>query len=66
MSVLMGSTLGILLAGGVGERLFPLTRHRAKPAVPFGVNYRIVDVTLSNCVNSRLRKIFILTKYKYL
>jgi len=66
MSVLMKSTLGILLAGGVGERLFPLTRHRAKPAVPFGGNYRIVDVTLSNCINSGIRKLFIFTQYKSL
>ncbi len=66
MSVLMNSTLGILLAGGAGERLYPLTRHRAKPAVPFGGNYRIVDVTLSNCINSGLRKVFILTQYKSL
>jgi glucose-1-phosphate adenylyltransferase len=66
MSILMQKTLGILLAGGVGERLFPLTRHRAKPAVPFGGCYRIVDVTLSNCINSGLRKVFILTQYKSL
>jgi glucose-1-phosphate adenylyltransferase len=59
-------TLGILLAGGVGERLYPLTRHEAKPAVPFGGIYRIIDVTLSNCVNSGLRKIFVLTQYKAL
>jgi len=66
MSILMQKTLGILLAGGAGERLFPLTRHRAKPAVPFGGCYRIVDVTLSNCINSGLRKVFILTQYKSL
>jgi glucose-1-phosphate adenylyltransferase len=60
------NTLGILLAGGAGERLFPLTRERAKPAVPFGGIYRIIDVTLSNCVNSGLRKILILTQYKAL
>jgi glucose-1-phosphate adenylyltransferase len=66
MAVLMNRTLGILLAGGVGERLHPLTRHRAKPAVPFGGNYRIIDVTLSNCINSGLRKVFILTQYKSL
>jgi glucose-1-phosphate adenylyltransferase len=66
MSILMSKTLGILLAGGAGERLFPLTRHRAKPAVPFGGIYRIVDVTLSNCINSGLRKLFILTQYKSL
>ncbi len=66
MSVLMNGTLGILLAGGAGERLYPLTRHRAKPAVPFGGNYRIVDVTLSNCINSGIRKLFIFTQYKSL
>jgi glucose-1-phosphate adenylyltransferase len=66
MSLLMQRTLGILLAGGAGERLYPLTRHRAKPAVPFGGNYRIVDVTLSNCINSGLRRLFILTQYKSL
>ena len=62
----MDKVLTILLAGGAGERLFPLTRERAKPAVPFGAIYRIIDVTLSNCINSGLRKIFILTQYKAL
>src|SRR5579863_1800489 len=62
----MRDTLGVLLAGGAGERLFPLTRDRAKPAVPFGGVYRIIDVALSNCINSGLRKIFILTQYKSL
>ncbi len=62
----MRQTLGVLLAGGAGERLFPLTQNRAKPAVPFGGIYRIVDVTLSNCINSDVRKIFILTQYKAL
>jgi glucose-1-phosphate adenylyltransferase len=62
----MRQTLGVLLAGGAGERLFPLTQNRAKPAVPFGGIYRIIDVTLSNCINSDLRKIFILTQYKAL
>ena len=66
MSQLTNSTLGLLLAGGVGERLFPLTRHRAKPAVPFGGNYRIIDVTLSNCINSGLRRLFVFTQYKSL
>jgi glucose-1-phosphate adenylyltransferase len=56
----------ILLAGGAGERLFPLTREHAKPALPFGGSYRIIDVTLSNCINSGLRKIFILTQHKAL
>ena len=62
----MKDTLGVLLAGGAGERLFPLTRDRAKPAVPFGGQYRIIDITLSNCINSGLRRIYILTQYKAL
>ncbi len=62
----MKDTLGVLLAGGAGERLYPLTRDRAKPAVTFGGNYRIIDITLSNCINSDLRSIFILTQYKAL
>ncbi|MGB7191372.1 MAG: glucose-1-phosphate adenylyltransferase [Acidobacteriaceae bacterium] len=62
----MRDTLGVLLAGGAGERLFPLTRDRAKPAVPFGGNYRIIDITLSNCINSDLRHIYIMTQYKAL
>ncbi|HRZ84486.1 MAG TPA: sugar phosphate nucleotidyltransferase, partial [Candidatus Hydrogenedentes bacterium] len=60
----MHQTLTILLAGGAGERLYPLTRNRAKPAVPFGGIYRIIDFTLSNCVNSGCRKILVLTQYK--
>jgi glucose-1-phosphate adenylyltransferase len=59
-------TLAILLAGGAGERLSPLTLNTAKPAVPFGGAYRIIDFTLSNCVNSDLRRILILTQYKSL
>ncbi|MGB6690730.1 MAG: glucose-1-phosphate adenylyltransferase [Terracidiphilus sp.] len=62
----MKDTLGVLLAGGAGERLFPLTRDRAKPAVPFGGHYRIIDITLSNCINSGLRRVYILTQYKAL
>lgn len=54
----------MLLAGGQGERLYPLTKDRAKPAVPFGGVYRIIDFTLSNCLNSGLRRIFVLTQYK--
>ena len=56
--------LAIVLAGGRGTRLEPLTRDRAKPAVPFGGIYRIIDFTLSNCINSDLRKILVLTQYK--
>src|SRR5207249_10790657 len=62
----MKDTLGGLVAGGAGERLYPLTRDRAKPAVTFGGIYRIIDVTLSNCVNSDLRRVYILTQYKAL
>jgi glucose-1-phosphate adenylyltransferase len=63
---LMRNALAVLLAGGQGERLWPLTRDRAKPAVPFGGIYRIIDVTLSNCLNSDLRRVFVLTQYKAL
>jgi hypothetical protein len=57
-------TLTLLLAGGVGSRLHPLTEHRAKPAVPFGGKYRIIDFTLSNCLRSSLRRILVMTQYK--
>lgn len=57
-------TLAMILAGGQGERLYPLTRDRSKPSVPFGGLYRIIDFTLSNCVNSGLRRIYVLTQYK--
>lgn len=57
-------TLSVVLAGGQGERLQPLTQHRAKPAVPFGAIYRIIDFTLSNIMNSGLRRTFVLTQYK--
>jgi glucose-1-phosphate adenylyltransferase len=56
--------MAIVLAGGRGTRLDPLTRDRAKPAVPFGGIYRIVDFALSNCLNSDIRKILVLTQYK--
>jgi glucose-1-phosphate adenylyltransferase len=62
----MRDAIGVLLAGGQGERLWPLTRDRAKPAVPFGALYRIIDITLSNCVNSGLHRVFVLTQYKAL
>ena len=62
----MKNVLAITLAGGKGERLYPLTRDRTKPAVPFGAIYRIIDFTLSNCINSNLRKIYILSQYKSL
>jgi glucose-1-phosphate adenylyltransferase len=62
----MENLLAILLAGGAGERLHPLTKDTAKPAVPFGGAYRIIDFTLSNCINSDVRRILILTQYKAL
>lgn len=60
----MREILTFILAGGRGERLDPLTRDRTKPAVPFGGIYRIIDFTLSNCVNSGLRRVYVLTQYK--
>jgi glucose-1-phosphate adenylyltransferase len=59
-------SLAIVLAGGAGERLYPLTKDRAKPAVFFGGPYRIIDFVLSNCINSGLRRVFIATQYKSL
>jgi glucose-1-phosphate adenylyltransferase len=66
MSTPVDDTLVMVLAGGVGERLYPLTKERAKPAVYFGGPYRIIDFTLSNCINSGLRRIFIALQYKSL
>src|ERR1700720_2917201 len=66
MSALLDDSLVIVLAGDVGERLHPLTKDRAKPAVYFGGPYRIIDFALSNCINSGLRRIFIATQYKSL
>src|SRR5512135_2113542 len=60
------ATLVMLLAGGQGELLYPLTKRRAKPAVPFGGQYRIVDFTLSNCLNSGLKRVYVLTQHKAL
>ncbi|MEI6232380.1 MAG: glucose-1-phosphate adenylyltransferase [Planctomycetota bacterium] len=61
---LLKDTLTIILAGGQGERLYPLTKDRAKPAVPFGGMYRIIDFTLSNCLNSECMNVYVLTQYK--
>lgn len=61
---LASDTISIVLAGGVGSRLAPLTEDRAKPAVPFGGQYRIIDFTLSNCLHSGLRRVLVLTQYK--
>jgi len=59
----MSSVIGIILGGGQGKRLFPLTRDRAKPAVPIGGKYRLVDIPISNCLNSGIRQIFVLTQF---
>ncbi len=61
---MLEKTLAIILAGGVGSRLYPLTADRAKPAVPFGGKYRIIDFTLANCLHSDIRRILVLTQYK--
>jgi len=59
----MQDVLGVILGGGRGTRLFPLTRLRSKPAVPIGGKYRLIDIPISNCLNSGLRRIFVLTQY---
>jgi len=61
---MMRRVLTFIMAGGKGERLWPLTKDRTKPAVPFGGIYRIIDFSLSNCINSGLRRVYILTQYK--
>jgi glucose-1-phosphate adenylyltransferase len=61
---MLEATLSVILAGGHGSRLQPLTLERAKPAVPFGGKYRIIDFTLANCLHSGLRRILVLTQYK--
>src|ERR1700755_1522816 len=66
MPTLLHDSLVIVLAGGAGERLYPLTKERAKPAVYFGGPYRIIDFALSNCINSGLRRVYIATQYKSL
>src|ERR1700690_4078938 len=60
----MKKVLTFVMAGGKGERVYPLTKERAKPAVPFGGLYRIIDFTLSNCINSGVRLIYLLVQYK--
>jgi len=59
----MKDVIGVILGGGRGTRLFPLTQHRSKPAVPIGGKYRLIDIPISNCLNSNLRRIFVLTQY---
>eukprot|EP00239_Pterosperma_sp_CCMP1384_P007220 CAMPEP_0197848522 /NCGR_PEP_ID=MMETSP1438-20131217/8989_1 /TAXON_ID=1461541 /ORGANISM="Pterosperma sp., Strain CCMP1384" /LENGTH=502 /DNA_ID=CAMNT_0043460809 /DNA_START=81 /DNA_END=1589 /DNA_ORIENTATION=+ len=57
------SVLGVILGGGAGSRLYPLTKKRAKPAVPLGCNYRLIDIPVSNCINSNVNKIYCLTQF---
>ena len=64
ISNLTRNTLALIMAGGRGERLKQLTQWRAKPAVPFGGKFRIIDFPLSNCINSGIRRIGVLTQYK--
>src|SRR5436309_11940496 len=56
-------TLAIIMGGGAGTRLFPLTKERSKPAVPLAGKYRLVDIPISNCINSNLKRIYILTQF---
>src|SRR5438093_11280003 len=57
------NVLAVIMGGGAGSRLFPLTKERAKPAVPIGGKYRLVDVPISNCINSEIRQIYVLTQF---
>ncbi|MEX1054781.1 MAG: sugar phosphate nucleotidyltransferase, partial [Rhodothermales bacterium] len=59
----MDDLLAVILGGGAGTRLFPLTMHRSKPAVPLGGKYRLIDIPVSNCINSSINRIFVLTQY---
>src|SRR6266545_521802 len=59
----MNDLLAVILGGGRGTRLFPLTHERSKPAVPIAGKYRLIDIPISNCLNSDLRRIFVLTQY---
>ncbi|KAE9452797.1 hypothetical protein C3L33_15302, partial [Rhododendron williamsianum] len=61
--LIMQSVLGVILGGGAGTRLYPLTKKRAKPAVPLGANYRLIDIPVSNCLNSNVTKIYVLTQF---
>ena len=60
---LQNTTLAIVMGGGAGTRLFPLTQNRAKPAVPLGGKYRLVDIPISNCLNSGFRQVYVLTQF---
>ena len=60
----MNNVIAVVLGGGRGARLFPLTKYRSKPAVPIGGSYRLVDVAVSNCIHANLRRIFVITQYQ--
>jgi glucose-1-phosphate adenylyltransferase len=59
----MKRVLAIILGGGAGTRLYPLTKMRAKPAVPLAGKYRLIDIPISNCINSEINKIYVLTQF---
>ena len=63
MSVNTSNVLSVIMGGGQGRRLFPLTRDRSKPAVPLAGKYRLVDIPISNCINSGLKRIYLLTQF---
>src|ERR1051325_6832057 len=63
MSPNTSSVLSVIMGGGAGTRLFPLTKERAKPAVPLAGKYRLVDIPISNCINSNLKRIYLLTQF---
>src|SRR5439155_15744567 len=62
-SINTSNVLSVIMGGGQGKRLFPLTKERAKPAVPLAGKYRLVDIPISNCINSGLRRIYLLTQF---
>jgi len=59
----MNNLITVIMGGGQGSRLYPLTKHRSKPAVPLAGKYRLIDIPISNCLNSGIRKIFVLTQF---
>src|SRR5258708_15907437 len=59
----MKRVVAIILGGGAGTRLYPLTKLRAKPAVPLGAKYRLIDIPISNCINSEIQRIYVLTQF---
>ena len=63
MSTISKSVLAVILGGGAGSRLFPLTVSRSKPAVPIAGKYRLVDIPISNCINSHINRMFVLTQF---